>query len=407
MERPPFYRTLYGQVLVATVAGVALGYFHPQAGAAMKPLGDGFIKLVRMVIAPIIFCTVVAGVAGVGDMKAVGKAGGLALVYFEVVTTLALVIGLVVVNVVRPGAGMNVDPATLDPGAVAQYVGAAGAQTMTEVLLGVIPATVVDAFAKGDILQVLLFSILFGFALHGLGDAGRTLFRFIDGLSRVLFAVVGIIMKTAPLGAFGAMAFTVGNFGVGTLAQLGLLMACFYATCVLFVAVVLNGIARLHGFSVWRFIKYIKEELFIVYGTSSSESALPRLMAKLENLGVRRSVVGLVIPAGYSFNLDGTAIYLTHRRRVHRPGDQYPARFAAPADAARRAPRHFERVRRRSRRGPHRSRGDHFGLGCHSGRGRRARPRHPSVHGRGDGGHESDWQRRRHDRGGEVVRSGG
>ena len=311
MDRQPFYRTLYGQVLVATVAGVALGYFYPQAGVAMKPLGDGFIKLVRMVIAPIIFCTVVAGVAGVGDMKAVGKAGGLALVYFEVVTTFALVIGLVVVNVVRPGAGMNVDPATLDPRAIAQYVGAAGTQSTTDFLLGVIPTTVVDAFAKGDILQVLLFSILFGFALHGLGEAGSALFRFIDGLSRVLFAVVGIIMKTAPIGAFGAMAFTVGNFGVGTLAQLGLLMACFYATCVLFVAFVLNGIARLHGFSVWRFIKYIKEELFIVYGTSSSESALPRLMAKLENLGVRRSVVGLVVPAGYSFNLDGTAIYLS------------------------------------------------------------------------------------------------
>jgi aerobic C4-dicarboxylate transport protein len=311
VERQPFYRTLYGQVLVATVVGVALGYLYPQAGVAMKPLGDGFIKLVRMVIAPIIFCTVVAGVAGVGDMKAVGKAGGLALVYFEVVTTLALLIGLLVVNVVRPGVGMNVDPATLDPRAVAQYVGAAGAQSTTDILLNIIPATVVGAFVQGDILQVLLFSILFGFALHALGETGRALVRFIDGLSRVLFALVGIIMKTAPLGAFGAMAFTVGNFGVGTLAQLGLLMACFYTTCVLFVAVVLNGIARLHGFSVWRFIKYIKEELFIVYGTSSSESALPRLMAKLENLGVRRSVVGLVIPAGYSFNLDGTAIYLS------------------------------------------------------------------------------------------------
>ena len=278
---------------------------------------------------------------------------------------------------------------------------------MTDVLLGIIPATVVDAFAKGDILQVLLFSILFGFALHALGEAGRALFRFIDGLSRVLFAVVGIIMKTAPIGAFGAMAFTVGNFGVGTLAQLGLLMACFYATCVLFVAVVLNGIARLHGFSVWRFIKYIKEELFIVYGTSSSESALPRLMAKLENLGVRRSVVGLVIPAGYSFNLDGTAIYLT-----------IAAVFIAQATNTPLDLRHqltLLAVLLLTSKGSAGVAGAALivlagtisAVGCHPGCRRRARPRHPSVHGRGDGGDEPDWQRRRHDRGGEVVQSGG
>jgi aerobic C4-dicarboxylate transport protein len=214
------------------------------------------------------------------------------------------------VNVVRPGAGMNVDPATLDPQAVSQYVGGSNAQSLTDFLLGVIPTTVVDAFAKGNILQVLLFSILFGFALHGIGDAGAPVLQLIDRLSRVVFGVVGIIMKAAPLGAFGAMAFTIGNFGVGTLAQLGKLIACFYVTCFVFVAVVLNVIARLHGFSLWRLIRYIKEELFIVYGTSSSESVLPRIMTKLENLGVHRSVVGLVIPAGYSFNLDGSAIYL-------------------------------------------------------------------------------------------------
>ncbi len=311
MDRKPFLKTLYGQVLVATALGVALGYASPHTGVAMKPLGDAFIKLVRMVIAPIIFCTVVAGVAGVGDMKAVGKAGGLALIYFEIVSTVALVIGLIIVNVVQPGAGMNVDPATLDPQAVSQYVSGARAQSTADFLLGIIPSSVADAFAKGDILQVLLFSILFGFALHALGDAGAPIFQFVDRLSRVLFGVVGIIMKAAPLGAFGAMAFTIGNFGIGTLAQMGTLIACFYATCVVFIAVVLNAIARLHGFSLWRFIKYIKEEIFIVYGTSSSESALPRIMAKLENLGVRRSVVGLVIPAGYSFNLDGTAIYLS------------------------------------------------------------------------------------------------
>lgn len=311
MPRKRFFGSLYGQVLIATVAGVAVGHFFPQAGAAMRPLGDGFIKLVRMLIAPIIFCTVVAGVAGVGDARAVGKAGALAMIYFEIVSTLALIIGLVVVNVVKPGAGMNVDPATLDAKAVSQYVSVAAAQGVTAYILGIIPATVVDAFAKGDILQVLLFALLFGFALDALGNAGKALFGFIEQLSAVLFRIVALVMALAPLGAFGAMAFTVGTFGVGTLAQLGRLMVCFYITCGLFVAVVLGGIARLHGFSAWRFIRFIKEEIFIVYGTSSSESALPRIMAKLESLGVKRSVVGLVIPAGYSFNLDGTAIYLT------------------------------------------------------------------------------------------------
>ena len=310
MRSQPLYRTLYGQVLIATAIGVLLGHFYPEAGLAMKPLGDGFIKLVRMIIAPIIFCTVVVGIAGVGDMKAVGKGGVLALLYFEVVSTLALIIGLVVVNVLKPGAGMNVDPATLDAGAVAQYVTAGNAQSTTAFLLDIIPTSVVDAFAKADILQVLLFSILFGFALHGLGPRGTSVFEFVDKLSRVLFGIVGFVMKAAPLGAFGAMAFTIGTFGVGTLAQLGKLIACFYGTCVLFIFVVLGGIAWFHGFGIWRFIKYIKEESFIVFGTSSSESVLPRIMEKLEHLGVQRSIVGLVIPAGYSFNLDGTAIYL-------------------------------------------------------------------------------------------------
>jgi aerobic C4-dicarboxylate transport protein len=311
VDRKPFLRSLYGQVLVATVIGVALGHFYPQAGIAMRPLGDGFIKLVRMMIAPIIFCTVVAGIAGISDTKAVGKAGGLALLYFEVVSTFALIIGLLVVNIVKPGAGMNIDPATLDARAVSQYVSGSASQGVTDFLLGIIPSTVVEAFAKGDILQVLLFSVLFGFALHAVGAPARPVFDFINHLSAVLFRVVAFIMKTAPLGAFGAMAFTIGNFGVGTLAQLGKLIACFYVTCVLFIAIVLAFIARLHRFSVWRLANYIKEELFIVYGTSSSESALPRVMAKLEALGVSRSVVGLVIPASYSFNLDGSAIYLS------------------------------------------------------------------------------------------------
>jgi aerobic C4-dicarboxylate transport protein len=306
----PLYRTLYGQVLIATAVGVLVGHFWPQAGVAMKPLGDGFIKLVRMIVAPVIFCTVVAGIAGASGVKTVGKAGVLALVYFEVVTTLALVIGLAVVNIVKPGAGMNVDAATLDPGAVAQYVTAGRGQHATGFLLDIIPTSVVDAFARGDILQVLLVSILFGFALRALGTNGAPLLDLLDALSQVLFGIVGIIMKAAPIGAFGAMAFTIGNFGVGTLAQLGTLIACFYATCLLFIIVVLGGIAWRHGFGIWRFVRYIREEIFVVFGTSSSESVLPRIMEKLEHLGVRRSVVGVVIPAGYSFNLDGTAIYL-------------------------------------------------------------------------------------------------
>ena len=311
MAAKRFLSTLYGQVLAATIVGVALGHFYPAAGAAMRPFGDGFIKLVRMIIAPIIFCTVVGGVAGAGDAKAVGKVGGLTLLYFEVVSTLALIIGLVVVNLAKPGDGMNIDPATLDARAVSQYVSTAGTQGVTDFILAIVPNTLAEAFVKGDILQVLLVSLLFGFALHALGRTGARVLDVIDQLSRVLFRLVGFIMMAAPIGAFGAMAFTIGTFGVGTLAQLGKLIVCFYVTCVLFVAVVLNIIARLHGFRVWRLVRFIREELFIVYGTSSSESVLPRIMAKLETLGVPRSVVGLVIPAGYSFNLDGTAIYLT------------------------------------------------------------------------------------------------
>ena len=310
MQRPRFYTTLYGQVLVATVAGVIVGHFWPGIGVAMKPLGDGFIKLVRMIIAPIIFCTVVAGIAGASGAKTVGRAGALAIAYFEVVSTIALVIGLIVVNLVQPGSGMNVDPASLDARAVAQYVTAARAQSATGFLLDIIPTSVVDAFARGDILQVLLFSILFGFALRLVGAAATPIVELVNMLSAVVFAVVGIIMKTAPLGAFGAMAFTIGGFGVSTLAQLATLMICFYATCLLFIVVVLGVIGWWHAFGIWSFIKYIKEEIFIVFGTSSSESVLPRIMEKLEGLGVDRSVVGVVIPAGYSFNLDGTAIYL-------------------------------------------------------------------------------------------------
>ncbi len=304
-----FHRSLYGQVLIATVLGIALGHFFPSAGASMKPLGDAFIKLVRMIIAPVVFCTVVVGIAGVGDVKAVGKAGILTLLYFEIVSTVALVIGLIVVNLVKPGAGMNVDPATLDAGAVAQYVTAGRGQSVTDFLVGIIPTSAADAFAKSDILQVLFFSVIFGLALNATGDAGRPLFAFIERLSHVFFGIVSIIMRTAPIGAFGAMAATIGSFGVGTLAQLIKLIVTFYVTSAVFVFAVLGPIAWWNGVGIWRLIVYLKEELFVAFGTSSSEAAMPQVMVKLERLGVERSIVGLVIPAGYSFNMDGSAIY--------------------------------------------------------------------------------------------------
>ena len=311
VTKKPLYTSLYLQVIVAIVIGVLVGHFAPQTGEAMKPLGDGFIKLIKMIIAPIIFCTVVVGIAGMEDMKKVGKTGGYALLYFEVVSTIALIVGLTIVNLVQPGAGMNVDPATLDQKGIAAFTKPGQMASTTDFLLNVIPNTVVDAFAKGEILQVLLFSVLFGFALHKFGGRGTLVFDWIEKTSHVLFSIVGYIMRVAPIGAFGAMAFTIGKYGVGSLVQLGKLMGTFYLTCLIFVLVVLGLIARLHGFSILKFIRYIKEELLIVLGTSSSESVLPRMMAKLENLGVKKSTVGLVIPTGYSFNLDGTSIYLT------------------------------------------------------------------------------------------------
>ena len=311
MTRKPFYRSLYIQVLAAILIGVLLGHFYPESGNAMKPLGDGFIKLIKMIIAPIIFCTVVVGIAGMEDMKKVGKTGGLALLYFEIVSAIALVVGLVIVNLVKPGVGMNIDPASLDTRGIAAFTGPGKMLSTTDFLLNVIPHTVIDAFARGEILQVLLIAVMFGFALHRFGGRGTLVFDFIEKTSHVLFVIVGYIMKLAPIGAFGAMAFTIGKYGVGSLLSLGKLMGTFYATCLIFIFVVLGTIARLNGFSIWKFIKYIKEELLIVLGTSSSESVLPRMMAKMENLGVKKSVVGLVIPTGYSFNLDGTSIYLT------------------------------------------------------------------------------------------------
>ena len=307
----PFYRSLYFQVITAIVIGVLLGHCYPDTGTAMKPLGDGFIKLIKMIIAPIIFCTVVVGIAGMEDMKKVGKTGGLALLYFEIVSTLALIVGLVIINLVQPGTGMHVDVSTLDTKGIAAYTDPKKMQGTVDFLLNVIPSTLVDAFAKGEILQVLLIAVMFGFALHRFGGRGTLVFDFIEKTSHVLFTIVGFIMKVAPIGAFGAMAFTIGKYGVDSLWSLGKLMGTFYATCLFFVFVVLGLIARFHGFSIFKFVRYIKEELLIVLGTSSSESVLPRMMAKLENAGAKKSVVGLVIPTGYSFNLDGTSIYLT------------------------------------------------------------------------------------------------
>ena len=307
----PLYKSLYFQVILAIVIGVLLGHFYPATGEAMKPLGDGFIKLIKMIIAPIIFCTVVVGIAGMEDMKKVGKTGGYALLYFEIVSSIALIVGLTIVNVVQPGAGMNIDPATLDTKGVAAYTKPGQMQSTTDFLLNIIPSTVIDAFAKGEILQVLLFAVLFGFALHRFGGRGTLVFDWIEKASHVLFTIVGYIMRVAPIGAFGAMAFTIGKYGVGSLVSLGKLMGTFYLTCLVFILIVLGLIARFHGFSILKFIRYIKEELLIVLGTSSSESVLPRMIAKMENLGVKKSTVGLVIPTGYSFNLDGTSIYLT------------------------------------------------------------------------------------------------
>jgi aerobic C4-dicarboxylate transport protein len=309
--KKPFYKVLYVQVLFAIACGILLGLFYPDSGVAMKPLGDGFIKLIKMIIAPVIFCTVVSGIAGMQDVKKIGRVGGKALLYFEVISTFALVIGLFVANIVKPGAGFNATAATLDAKSIEQYTTKAHPLTTTEFLMNIIPNTVVDAFAKGDILQVLLIAILFGFAISLLGERGKPLVKLIDDASHAIFGVVNIVMKVAPIGAFGAMAFTIGKYGIKSLLPLATLMGCFYATCAIFVIVVLGTVARLTGFSIGRFILYIKEELLIVLGTSSSESALPSLMRKLERLGCSKSVVGLVVPTGYSFNLDGTNIYMT------------------------------------------------------------------------------------------------
>jgi len=307
----PFYRHLYVQVLAAIAAGVLLGHFYPETGEAMKPFGDAFIKLVKMVIAPVIFLTVATGIAGVSDLQKVGRVAGKAMIYFLAFSTLALVVGLVVSNVVQPGTGMHINPATLDPTKVATFAEKAHDTTIVGFLMNIIPDTITGAFAKGDILQVLFFSVLFGVALAMVGDRGRPVVDFLQALTTPIFRLVAILMKAAPIGAFGAMAFTIGKYGIGSIANLAMLIGTFYLTALLFVLVVLGAVARYNGFSILALIRYIKEELLLVLGTSSSEAALPGLMAKMERAGCNRSVVGLVIPTGYSFNLDGTNIYMT------------------------------------------------------------------------------------------------
>ena len=309
--KKPLYANPTAQVLLAVAAAVVLGYFRPATAMAMKPLGDGFIRLITMIITLIIFCTVVTGIAGMEDMKKVGRVGGKALIYFEVVSTLALIIGLCVGNFVQPGSGFNVNPATLDAKAVADYAGQAKAQSVSDFVLHIIPGSVVDAFAKGDILQVLLISILFGFVASAIGPRSKPLMDVFDALTHAVFGVVNIVMKLAPVGAFGAMAFTVGKFGLSSLGPLLKLIVTFYLTSLLFVVLVLGLICSACGFSILKFLRYIKEEIVLVLAISSSEPAMPTLMAKLEKLGCSKALVGLIVPTGYTFNTDGTSMYMT------------------------------------------------------------------------------------------------
>jgi aerobic C4-dicarboxylate transport protein len=309
--RKPFYANLWVQVLIAIVLAVAFGYLSPTKAIAMKPLGDGFIRLITMIISLIIFCTVVSGIASMQDMKKVGRVGGKALLYFEVVSTLALFIGLVVGNLVHPGSGFNVSAANLDAKAVADYAGQAKSQSVTDFLLHIIPNTIVDAFAKGDILQVVFVAILFGLALSALGDRGKPLVALLDSLTQAVFGIVNMLMRLAPIGAFGAMAFTVGKYGVASLGPLAKLIGTFYLTSILFVLVILGTVAWLVGFNILQFLLYIKEEVLLVLAVSSSEPAIPTLMEKLERLGCSKALVGLVVPTGYTFNTDGTGIYMT------------------------------------------------------------------------------------------------
>jgi Na+/H+-dicarboxylate symporter len=305
------FKKLYFQVLLGIVAGVLLGILYPQLGESMQPLSDLFVRLIRMTVAPIVFTTVVVGIAKMGSLRAVGRVGAKALIYFEVITTIALIIGLIVANVVRPGSGMNIDPRSLDTSSIATYVGTAARLSPTQFLLAIVPTSVIDAFARGDMLQVLAFSVFFGVALSRLGERGSRVVGVLDDTSHALFRLVGMVMTYAPVGVFGAMAFTVGRYGPGTLLSLGQLMIALCITCLLFVVIVLGAVMRLCGLSLWKYLRYMKEELLIVFGTSTTEPVLPRMLEKLERLGCSEAVAGFCVPAGYSFNLDGVCIYLT------------------------------------------------------------------------------------------------
>ncbi len=309
--KKPFYKLLYIQVIFAIVCGIILGVMQPDFGVDLKPLGDGFINLIKMIIAPVIFCTVVSGIAGMQDMKKVGRVGGIALIYFEIVSTIALFVGLLAADIMRPGEGFNADLSSIDMSSIAQYTTQVHMPTMVEFFMNIIPKTMISAFVHGEILQVLLVAVLFGVALAILGEKGKTVLHLIDEITKVIFEIVDMIMKVAPIGAFGAMAFTIGKYGLASLLPLAKLIGSFYLTCFLFVVVVLGVISWMSGFSLWRFLVYIKQELLVVLGTSSSESALPALIERLQKMGCSKSVVGLVVPTGFSFNLDGTNIYMT------------------------------------------------------------------------------------------------
>ncbi len=310
-SKKPFYRSLWGQVLLGVALAIVLGYVRPHTAVAMKPLGDAFIRLISMIITLVIFCTVVTGIASMQDMKKVGRVGGKALLYFEIVSTLALLVGLAVGNLAHTGAAFNVNPATLNSKAVEQYAGAAKAQSVTDFIMHIIPTTVVDAFARGDILQVVLVAILFGFALSAMGSRCKPLLDVLESLTHAVFGIINIVMRFAPIGAFGAMAFTIGAYGIGSLGPLAKLIVTFWITCILFVLIVMGGISWVAGFSIIKYLLYIKEEIILTLATSSSEPALPTLMEKMEQLGCSKALVGLVVPTGYTFNTDGSSLYMT------------------------------------------------------------------------------------------------
>ncbi len=391
---------LYVQVLIAILLGGLVGYLAPAQAVKLRPLGDGFIALVKMVIGPVIFCTVVLGIAGAGDMKKVGRVGGKAILYFEIVSGFALLIGLIVANVVRPGDGFNIDPATLDANAVAGYAKAATDQSTVQFILSMIPVTFLDAFTgSGNLLQVLLLALLFGYGMVRLGPAGEPVHRFIETSSKIFFSIMTTIMYLAPLGAGGAMAFTIGRYGIAALLPLGALIASFYLTCGLFVGIVLGTIAKLAGFNIFRFLAYIKDELLTVLGTSSSEAGLVPLMHKLERLGCSKSVIGLVVPSGYSFNLDGTNIYLTLAALFVAQALNIDLHADAAGHAAVRGLADGERRVGCDRRRIHHAGGHTGRRAVRAGRRPRAGARHRSLHVRGPRAHELHRQRRRHDRG--------